>query len=303
MSKGNRNIGFSVAEPVNWKEWGLSSLQLRDAMVDLSRYAIAFDYDVSYGGKLEYKDSFNFSELLREIVSRYSHSSNLTSTMQARKRISNYLAWYVSEETGSEIESSYSGISRIFRCPFPIDYVTDHTEQNELLEVFPRAIKAMSLTNMRKLMTENIDARILLGGKVVGSSGFFPGLLEEAVCAAVKGIPIYIVGGFGGCSALLGDLLSGKSPMELSEDFQLTHNPERKTLFREYQSLISSRNTMYLPSHDLNTTVKWFGEVGFSGLKNGLSEEENMRLLRTKNNQEILRLVFKGINMVVSGNS
>lgn len=59
---------------------------------------------------------------------------------------------------------------------------------------------AAALTDMRKQMARDCDARILVGGRVAGFSGSVPGLIEEALLTLVAQRPLLVLGGFGGIS-------------------------------------------------------------------------------------------------------
>ena len=48
-----------------------------------------------------------------------------------------------------------------------------------------------------------IAARVLIGGKMTGYSGFAPGVFEEGLLMLQRGGPLYILGGFGGAAAEL----------------------------------------------------------------------------------------------------
>lgn len=48
-----------------------------------------------------------------------------------------------------------------------------------------------------------VKARILLGGRLAGFSGFLPGLFEEALVTFESNRPLYILGGFGGAAETL----------------------------------------------------------------------------------------------------
>jgi|GEM_PF-913001 len=57
-----------------------------------------------------------------------------------------------------------------------------------------------SLAAMRHAMNAECDARVLFGGKKTGFSGEIPGLCEEAILSLRGAKPLFVVGGFGGCS-------------------------------------------------------------------------------------------------------
>src|SRR5207247_1977966 len=78
---------------------------------------------------------------------------------------------------------------------------------------------ARSLTVMREEMNKKTSARVILGGQVTGFKGKYPGLLEEALFALRSGKPVYLVGGFGGCTRAIVDALKGGVPEVLTEAF------------------------------------------------------------------------------------
>src|SRR5262249_52426005 len=85
-----------------------------------------------------------------------------------------------------------------------------------------RYVRARSLTVMREAMVAETDARILLGGRVSGHQGKYPGILEEAALTLGRR-PIFLIGAFGGCTRLIIRALRDKErPAALSSAFQRT---------------------------------------------------------------------------------
>ena len=66
---------------------------------------------------------------------------------------------------------------------------------------------AAHLFRMRWQSGVRCRARVLLSGKTEDYQGRMPGIIEEAVVAIALRQPIYVLGGFGGAAALLGELL------------------------------------------------------------------------------------------------
>ena len=81
---------------------------------------------------------------------------------------------------------------------------------------------------MRAWMAAETDARVLLGGKLSGYMGRYPGIAEEALLSLRAGKPIYLLGGFGGCARALADAVMGRKPAALIREFQ-----ERDPAYRE----------------------------------------------------------------------
>jgi SLOG cluster2 len=76
---------------------------------------------------------------------------------------------------------------------------------------------------MRRVTTLESVARIVLGGRILGSQGFAPGVLEEAWMSLALGPrprvsrPLFVVGGFGGCAQVIAEVLGGRSTAEVDE--------------------------------------------------------------------------------------
>ena len=51
---------------------------------------------------------------------------------------------------------------------------------------------------MRTVMRGDIQARVVLGGRVEGYKGAMPGIAEETCLSLEAGQPIFVLGGFGG---------------------------------------------------------------------------------------------------------
>ena len=144
---------------------------------------------------------------------------------------------------------------------------------------------AESLKAMRQEMESHIDARIILGGRITGFKGYMPGLYEEATNAAKANHPIFLLGGFGGASARLIQMIKGETSSEkLFAECCSNHS---------YQDFVS-----YLDKEkeEMNFKALDVFSNNMDVLKNGLSKEENERLFVTTNVTEIIALVLKGLH-------
>ena len=56
------------------------------------------------------------------------------------------------------------------------------------------------LTAMREYQRSSTDARVLLGGRVAEFNGRMPALAEGALVSLHAGQPVFLIGGFGGCT-------------------------------------------------------------------------------------------------------
>ena len=120
--------------------------------------------------------------------------------------------------------------------------------------------------------------------------GCYPGLAEEALLAKRSGKPIYLAGGFGGCTRALINALLGQKPEALTEAYQ----------YRDaaYQAMVERHNQIPgVDPVDYTGLVGEFEGWGIAGLSraNGLTEEENRRLFETPHVIEMVCLVLRGL--------
>ena len=121
------------------------------------------------------------------------------------------------------------------------------------------------LTKMRDYINDISDLRIAMGGKTEKFLGVIPGIIEEVMIATEKRKPVYIIGAYGGAAKWMIDCLEGKIPEGL--------NP---------------------------SVVDYFTKLGYEGLNNGLSVEENVELAHTDNWARSIALIISGIVKIFS---
>ena len=100
-------------------------------------------------------------------------------------------------------------------------------------------IIANNLTKMREVITQEMDLKIAVGGKISGFSGFYPGVLEEVYLALNAEKPVILVKGFGGIVDKIVDYIEGKEVEELKFEYQVGVNPKLKS-FLEKKHLIEN---------------------------------------------------------------
>jgi hypothetical protein len=141
---------------------------------------------------------------------------------------------------------------------------------------------------MRERMTRDIGVRVVLGGKVAGYSGKYPGIVEETYLAMLSGKPVYILGGFGGAAYVIAQALQGEVPKAFSLGFQ-AQTPG-------YSDMVSLYNARHRDAPiDYESLVSTFHHWGITGLNNGLDAEENARLFQTDHVDEIIALLLRGL--------
>lgn len=134
-----------------------------------------------------------------------------------------------------------------------------------------------NLSAMRRLMTDHADARVVVGGDLrPGAPGtrIAPGVLEEAYLAIEAGVPLVVVGGFGGVGELIARALVGQlDQVEIDELSQHFVEPSTGPGFVEMLRRCSS--------------------IGV--LRNDLSNGENLELFRSRDPYTVTSLVLRSL--------
>jgi hypothetical protein len=144
------------------------------------------------------------------------------------------------------------------------------------------------LTEMRRHVTARADVRIVVGGDLQpGSprSRLAPGVLQEAYLSISAGQPVIVLGGFGGAGRLIADALLGcADPAEvdrLAEHFVMPVADPDGGVPVGFGEMLSRMNSLGV-------------------LRNGLTDGENVELLRTDNVITATHLVRRSVQRIGS---
>jgi hypothetical protein len=263
-------IAISVSESEDIGVYGLDELHLRDCIIELARYLLASNQQLMYGGDINYH-GFNLAEIIKNTVKTYNGN------YQNRSVIQNYLAYNYYETLDDDLEVELSGLVEFIK----IEPDTP-TFENELEKKF---VIAKTLTKMRERMSNEMDIRIVAGGKITGFSGRYPGILEESYLTLKAEKPLFLIGAFGGAAKLVIDALKGAQPKAFTQAYQRQHNVKFKALNEKYQQ----------DGLQYQEIVRELNSMGIKALHNGLSDEENQELFESQNIYKIIYLVLKGV--------
>lgn len=282
-----KKIGVSISEPADHEllDLGQTPQHLRLLMQDIARYGLGYGAELVYGGDLR-PDGFT------EFLFQEGHA--LQSRLQSLNvHLTNHIAWPIHlADTGDlrDWKAKHRKVATMVEHDIPKDVrdlVSSTTEFLDLSGAPNSFVWSRSLTEMRKAMIADCDFRISAGGRLTGYKGWMPGVLEEIVIAIEAEKPIFLLGGFGGVTRLVCQLVVDKTvPEELTFDWQLEHNPET----REMKNFAASRDTDYESLYKRALDILLSGE-----LRNGLSQEENSSLFESPFTDEVVHLVLKGI--------
>ena len=284
-----RIVGISISEIAGHEQPGISTLHLQDLTVEMARYLIACDFQIAYGGDIKYEGEFNFAELLKDI--------NLTYKAEYREtnnKVLNYAASPIFKQLDANFRADLKPYFKFIEVPPPSEFPSN-IDASKMGDDERNYFFARCFTQMREVMNKDLSARIILGGKLFGFKGIYPGLVEEAIVAIKSKKPVYLIGGFGGCAKVVSDAIKGMKPVELSETFQFDKTPAYKNFVAYYNEKALANN---LEKIDYQAIVSFLNSCGIAGLNNGLTDQENEILFSSIDTLEIVGLVLKGLNNV-----
>lgn len=258
---GGRDIALSISDSPDLAVLGLGREHLDDAMMEIARHLIACGSSLSYGGDLR---EGGFTELLFEVVNRY--RSNKEADMIL---VRNYLAYPVHitkpEDQLKSLEQALEGLANLVLLD-PEGKEISLSERPAVRSELSPSEWIEGLTAMRTAMARRIHARVTLGGQISGYRGRLPGIAEEALIQLQRKAPLFVLGGFGGCS------------LDVARALDLDH-----------RNIPLSRPNVPWPGIDA------FAAFGPSDLHNGLTEAENRLLAETVHIDQAVALVLRGL--------
>lgn len=276
-----KNVAISISESPDSSTLGIGKAMFEDLSVELARHLLISGAHLVYGGDLR---PGGFTELFKDLAYQYGIYEKDKSF---KNYFTNYLAWpiYIGMTPASQAEYKFCRVN-CHNAEIPDTIPVGLRD----LMVSPTTVEnlyywAESLKSMRHEMESHIDARIILGGRVTGFKGYMPGLYEEAINAAKANHPLYLLGGFGGASARLIQLIKGETSSDKLFEECCSHH-----LYQEFVSYLDKEKG------EMNFKVLDVFSNNMSVLKNGLSKEENEQLFVTTNVTEIIALVLKGLH-------
>jgi len=263
--KTNKKIAISISESKDLPNHGLSIEHMHMLMVELARYLFIKDNTLLYGGDLGYRSEFNFTLVLVNLLKSYNTNYN------EQKKIINFAVKPFSKFIDTKIKTQYLDV---------IDFqeIGEDCELTEIEKV------AKNLTEMREKVTKEMDIKIAVGGKITGYSGFYPGILEEVYLSIKAEKPTYLIGGFGGITKKIIDLLQGKDVRELTFEYQKAHN-EKFRLFLENN-----------PDKEMTTREKYNKMYNFLKGKSLQKFDVGLKIYENKKIYNILFFILKYVS-------
>jgi hypothetical protein len=213
---------------------------------------------------------------------------------QAQPLLQNLVPWPDTPHRPPEALSRLAATLRVEQAGLP-DELLPYEEQARADPTDPlyAYLRARGLTHLRRRLQERVHARICVGGRVGGSQGRFPGVIEEGLMAVDAG-PLYLAGMLGGATAMMIDAVEGG---RMPEDF--CPDAAVHALYRRRPAGIAEQDERTIPDRRVDRRAAWaaFRAVGVAGLskRNGLTPKENRALFQTPVLDQVIQLVLRGL--------
>lgn len=288
---GQWRLGISASPSPDLARLGLLETHYRVALGEITRSVLLAGGGIIYGGRLDPDGYTTF--MLRELQ-RYARRD---------RPLLACLAWDVHRGMSpGELEDFRRELGLFGRLvcldpdgrPLPDHALTDGTAgesgptvDDSAAAGDPAAIgdgdlaarRARSLAGLRRYMADHQVGRVFLGGRRAGFEGSMPGVLEELLITLERGQPTYLAGGFGGVTYDVARLLGvqgGRWPIGVDASVDSRYQAGLDRL----RALVASGR--------------------YTGLNNGLTEEENRWLTVSYRPGEIASLVSRGLQRVLA---
>lgn len=192
--KGKR-VALSVSSSADLERLGLTEEHCKLVVAEISRAIMLAGGSVMYGGNL---DSDGYTWIIFEEAQRFGGEGIMFEDVLAESEYSKETIEHL-----EQVERKFAEFGRlklISSSGKTVKIEDSHDPKR-------RATAPESLTAMRRYITDHTDARVIVGGKLKGFQGRFPGVIEEAELSVHSGQPVLASGGYGGASAAIARLM------------------------------------------------------------------------------------------------
>ncbi len=187
-----KRLALSVSTSADLARLGLLEQHLRLALGEVARSVIVAGGWLAYGGHLEPE---GYTSFVANELHRYARRDD---------PLKLFLSWTVHKKLSDEEIKRKRGELALYAEIILLDPDGNSLDlaSRALMSNPPTddAFTAKCLTSLRRRIAEFTDAQFLIGGKREGTSGLYPGVVEEALFALEYGKPLYLAAGFGGAT-------------------------------------------------------------------------------------------------------
>lgn len=288
----DKKVGISISDISNNEmiEIGQNSKHLIGLSQEIAKHLLYRNATLIYGGDL--RDN-GFTKYIFDEAQIVQSRKNCD-----KKYIKNYISWPIylnDDENTTKWKANYKNVASMIEENISEDVLNLIESPKSFLD--PNSpincyVWSRCLTLMRENMIKDCDVRICAGGKISGYKGRFPGVLEEIIIAIELKRPIFLLGGFGGVTKKVCEIIKNHNvPEELTLEWQMEHNDGYKEILDIYRD----RGLENLIDYEELTSI-----INLENLNNGLNKEENLRLFETPFIDESIYLILQGISRLLS---
>ena len=282
-----RRVAISISDGPDREFLGLTKLHQERLWERLASLLLSAGAQIAYGGDLR---NGGYTMRLWDLVrGALDAGGRLPSGI-----VHSYLGWPIPLTVSDAERANLPDVIQLHELQMPAGLPTDPTAFLKPMNLDPGDHFAWtaSMAAMRARMAAECDARVVVGGQFRSVSPV-PGLVDEFLTFA-PGKPVYLAGGFGGMARVIGRALLGDKPTELTRAFQ-DDGGKRTALMDHFDREVAGGGWPGLTVLDFDALILRLNKMGIGSLANGLSDEENLRLLWSKDLLEITSLVLTGL--------
>tara|TARA_R110002072_G_scaffold232223_1_gene389541 strand:- start:4829 stop:5689 length:861 start_codon:yes stop_codon:yes gene_type:complete len=267
-----KRLGISVSDSPDLDRLGLTETHFRMTLGELARTVVIAGGNLYYGGHLQ---PGGLTSFLIDELHRYSRRD---------RPLKVCLAWTVhrgmnAEQIAKQQEflGLFGEIHFLARDGGRLDGPVNEDAQTD----FSQEERAQALTGLRSYLTDNTDARIVIGGKRTGFEGAMPGIIQEVMLSLERRQPVFLSGGFGGATL---DVIGTLRPDHADWLPKQQDGAETDVRLLDGLKRIS----------EIAVGMDW------DGFENGLTNEENKLLAASYRPSEIAALVGRGLGKLLT---
>jgi hypothetical protein len=293
------SVGISVSESETWADLGLIGRHQDDLAADIALELILLGAKVFWGGDLR-PEGLGFR--LKRIVETYQHP-----THPPQDHVALFTPFSLRPKLPPRAIKDRRDFADVRLMDCPVKLQKGRAANIGADTPSGRALMALALSAMRAAMAHECHARILLGGRLHGFQGIYPGIVEEAFESVRADRPLYILGGFGGAARAVFDAIANPQAAgasELADACQEFAAEAKRTVHEEHRLWVVRAQRADL-QFDPQAVTAAFSGLGRSGLSrsNGLSDRENEVLSTSQDSHAIVGLLVKGLAAVAQRKS
>lgn len=279
-----KRIAISISESEELEQSGLSDQHFKDISIEIARYLIVNGATLLYGGDLR---NGGFTKMFSKLSFQYKYFSD-----DKQSQFINYFPFPNSKSVSLNdnaifVKQQMEAI--ILEPPKHLGNIDTERKYNPFNNLDDRFVISECFADMRIIMANESEARVLLGGKQKNFLGYIPSIIEEAYQSLKANKPIFLIGGFGGATKSLIRIITGDRPGELTNEFQFDND-----FLNEFRNFCHGKSAINL---DYVYLVDFFHHhnIELISKQNGLSIEENKILFESTNIHELVFLIIKGM--------